>query len=506
MLRALRRILLIVLLVVGTTYLLYQGFLFWRATDKLPPGTVVAGVPVAGMTLGAARDAIDEQYRMPIVIYNGELRAAELMPHDAGFSLDTEGMVADAHAEWQQKELWLRYVEFVIGRSFRPIDIRIRARHDDTALSGQLNLIADFIDKPARGPQLLVETVDGQSSDGIQPGQPGSIVDRTSSMYRLRSALYSPGSRRVDLALIDEPAPAWDIRVLQDAIEKKIAAFDGFASVFILDLQTGEEVRINSDVAVSALSIMKIAIFVEAYRALSQAPTDFEEELFLSTATASSNHSANLLLHVIAGQDNTYEGASVLTREMHEMGMLNSFMAIPYDAAVVPSRPSTYATPANENPTIDTLPDSTMQTTAEDIGGLLANLYYCAKGEGGLLAIYPGEITQEECQAIVDLMVLNVEGNLIRFGVPDGTRVSHKHGWSFNEHGDAGIVFTPGGDYVIYEFLAQPESDWLSSEYSFPFLWEISRAAFNYFNPETPFAGHSVEVLEQREALRVNGN
>jgi len=181
-------------------------------------------------------------------------------------------------------------------------------------------------------------------------------------------------------------------------------------------------------------------------------------------------------------------------------------MAIPYDAVVVPNRPATYATPANTNPTIDTHPDPTMQTTAEDIGGLLAMLYYCAKGEGGLLAIYPGEITQDECQAIVDLMVLNVEGNLIRFGVPDGTRVSHKHGWSFNEHGDAGIVFTPGGDYVIYEFLAQPDSDWLSSEYSFPFLWEISRAAYNYFNPETPFEGHSVEVLEQREALRTNGN
>lgn len=500
MLKVLRRILLIALLVVGSAFLLYQGFLFWRAMDKLPPTTVIAGVPVGGMTLDAARDAINERYLSPITVYNGESRVAELMPKDAGFSIDTEGMIADARAEWQAQELWWRYAEFVIGRSPQPIVVAIQATYDDNALTDQLNLVADFIDKPARGPQLLVD------NDTIQPGQPGLIVDRAASLDQLRSALYSPDDRVVDLTLINEPAPEWDIKILQEAIEKKVASFDGFASVFILDLQTGEEVRINSDVAVSALSIMKIAIFTEAYRALDNPPTDFEKELFLSTATASSNHSANLLLHVIAGQDNTYEGAALLTQGMHEMGMSNSFMAIPYDAVVVPNRPATYATPANTNPTIDTHPDPTMQTTAEDIGGLLAMLYYCAKGEGGLLAIYPGEITQDECQAIVDLMVLNVEGNLIRFGVPDGTRVSHKHGWSFNEHGDAGIVFTPGGDYVIYEFLAQPDSDWLSSEYSFPFLWEISRAAYNYFNPETPFEGHSVEVLEQREALRTNGN
>jgi hypothetical protein len=123
-----------------------------------------------------------------------------------------------------------------------------------------------------------------------------------------------------------------------------------------------------------------------------------------------------------------------------------------------------------------------------------------------LLAIYPGEITQEECRAIIDLMILNVEGNLIRFGVPDGVPVSHKHGWSFNEHGDAGIVYSPGGDFVIYTLLAQPESDWLSSDYSFPILREISRAAYNYFNHDNPFEGRPQEEIEEIEEIRAGGN
>lgn len=500
MLKILRRILLVALLVLGTAFLLYQGFLFWRAMDKLPPDTTIAGVNIEGMTIDAAREAVNERFMSPIVVYKEDERVAELNPQNVGFFINTEEMLTKAREEWQKQEMWRRYLEFVAGIAPQPISIDVQAQYDATALTNQLNTIADFVDRPAQGPQLLVGTGE------IQSGQSGLITDREASLSALVTALYSPTERQVSLTMVEQPAPAWNIQVLQDAIENQLASFEGFGSVFVLDLQTGEEVRINSDVAVSALSIMKIAIFVEAYRALDNPPNDYEQELFLNTATASSNHSANLLLHVIAGQDNTYEGAAVLTDEMHKMGMINSFMAIPYDAAAVPSRPSTYSTPANQNSTIDTRPDTTMQTTAEDIGGLLAMLYYCAEGEGGLLAIYPGEITQEECQAIVDLMVLNVEGNLIRFGVPDGVPVSHKHGWSFNEHGDAGIVYSPGGDYVIYVLLAQPESDWLSSDYSFPILREISRAAYNYFNHDNPFEGRPQEQIEELEEIRAGGN
>jgi hypothetical protein len=104
------------------------------------------------------------------------------------------------------------------------------------------------------------------------------------------------------------------------------------------------------------------------------------------------------------------------------------------------------------------------------------------------MAVYPGDYTPAECQAILDLMVLNEEGNLIRFGVPDDVPVSHKHGWIPDTHGDAGIVFTPGGDYVIVEYLHLP-GQWLQSDISFPILREISRAVYNYFNFDEPYVG-----------------
>ncbi|HZD11263.1 MAG TPA: serine hydrolase, partial [Candidatus Binatia bacterium] len=162
-----------------------------------------------------------------------------------------------------------------------------------------------------------------------------------------------------------------------------------------------------------------------------------------------------------------------------------------YDALPPPQRQTTYATPANSRTDITTFPDPSRQSTAEDIGSLLAMLYYCSKGGGTLLALYPDELTPEECQAIIDLMVLNEEGNLIRYGVPDGVPVSHKHGWVQDTHADAGIVLSPGGDYVLAEYLHQ-NGEWLQSSISFPILREISRAVYNYFNFDDPYLGDAL--------------
>jgi beta-lactamase class A len=265
-------------------------------------------------------------------------------------------------------------------------------------------------------------------------------------------------------------------------------------SIFVLDLQSGEELAINADVAMSGLSILKIGIFVEAFRALDGPPDAYQQQILMDTATRSSNYGANLLLHLVAGENNTYKGADILTESMHQLGLVNTFMAVPYDATPPSYRQTTYLTPANSRTDIDTQPDPTMQTTAEEIGTLLAMIYDCSKGGGGLIAVYPEQLTPDECQSIIDLMVLNEEGNLIRYGVPDEISVSHKHGWALGTHADAGIVLSPGGDFVLVEYLNQP-GEWLLADVSFPVLREIARAVYNYFNMDHPYLGDA--LIEQ---------
>jgi beta-lactamase class A len=338
------------------------------------------------------------------------------------------------------------------------------------------------------------------TSMSVQQGQGGYLTNVEASIPAVEAALYAPdpAARRVALVVEEQAELGTDMTILQSFIETRLRTFDGLGSIFVMDLVTGEEISLNADVALSALSTFKVAIFVEAYRVLDEPPNEYQQQLFVDTAAHSSNFAANLLLHLIAGEENTYKGADIVTESLRNLGLVNTFMAVPYDAAQVATRPNTYMTPANSRTDINVLPDPTIQTTAEDMGTLLSMIYYCSKGGGALLAVYPEDLTPEECQAIIDLMILNEEGNLIRFGVPEGVPVSHKHGWGVATHGDVGIVFSPAADYVLVEYLTG-SGDWLQADLSFPVLRDISRITYNFFNPTAPFLG-THEALEEAES------
>ena len=483
------------LLVMGLLFLGYQAFLYSLVRDRLPTGVTVASIDVGGLSREDAAAALSEQYLAPITLNHLE-EMVDINPQDVGFNLDVETMLDQAEAAKGEQPFWEGFVEFLVKQSFEPTEIRLMAGHDQEALRAQLKNVASLLDRPATAPQLLL------GAGAYQPGDAGYVTDVEASLPAAEMALYqiSPTERQVDLVIEMQEAADLNIDVLKTQLERTLAddAAGLVGSVFIMDLQTGEEISINGDVALSGLSILKIPIFVEMYRVLDQQPNEYVQGLFYETAVLSSNHGANLLLHEIAGVANTYEGAALLTESMQQLGLINTFMAIPYDAPVVSTRPSTYTTPANSVSGLISAPDPARQTTAEDIGTLLSMLYYCAQGSGGLLAVYQNEMTPAECQAIIDLMEQNVEGNLIRIGVPEEVPVSHKHGWDGLTYGDAGIVQSPGGDYVIVIYVHQT-GGWLPAEVSFPILWEMSRLTYNYFNFTEPYL-EDPEVRAEREA------
>ncbi len=495
MLKAIQRFLTITFLILGLLFLGYQLFLYNYARALIPQGTAVANLDVSGLSRQEATELLNQSYLTPIIVYYREERT-EISMDEIGFQIDVENMLNQAEAAHGEPDFWQGFVEYLFKRALEPVSIDLQASHDRAALIERLQTIANFLDKPAKEPQLLA------ASTTFQAGEAGYVMNLDASLPAVEDALYRPDNREAHLIINAQDAPQFSLESLRANLEGQLDAFSGVGSVFIMDLQTGDELGINEDVAISGLSILKILIFVEAYRAIDGPPDAFTQGLFEDTAIRSSNYGANLLLHVAAGQNNTYEGAAVITESARRLGLVNTFMAIPYDANPVPNRPSTYVTPANSQPDLPTRPDSAMQTTAEEMGTLLGMIYHCAKGGGGLLAVYPGEITPDECQAIIDLMIRNEEGNLIRFGVPEDVPVSHKHGWDFVTHGDAGIVFSPGGDYVIVEYVTAPDSDWLPYEIGFPILREVSRATYNYFNINNPNLENPEDRSKREAAAR----
>ncbi len=494
MLKSLQKFLTIIIILVGFSYLLFQLFLYSRERALLPPDASIAGIDVSGLSREEAMTRLNERYLAPLILFHREERI-EIPPQDVGFILDNEAMVNAALEQWHQRDYWQGYLEFLIGRSLEPVKVTLQATHDRNALIERLRMIASILDKPPKDPLLLGE------SAVFEAGEAGYVTDLQASLPLVETALYRADDRQATLIVSDEDAPSLDIHYLEDNIRKQLSVFDGIGSVFILDLQTGEELGINENVAMSGLSIVKIPILLETYRKLNTLPNVDQSKLISETAILSGDFSANLLLDVVAGQDNAYLGVDILTESMHKLGLVNTFIVTPYEEPARGGK-STLVTPANSRPDITTNPDPAMQTTAEDIGTLLEMIYRCANNGGALLAVYPDQLTPDECQAILEIMVLNTEGNLIRYGVPETVPVSHKHGWANNTHGDAGIVFSPGGDYVIVTYLSKPYTDWLVVDISFPILREISRAAYNYFNFENPNLEDPVARSEREAALR----
>jgi beta-lactamase class A len=145
-----------------------------------------------------------------------------------------------------------------------------------------------------------------------------------------------------------------------------------------------------------------------------------------------------------------------------------------------------YETPANTRLDVNTDPDIYNQTTPSEIGMLLEDLYQCAQTGGSALnAVYPGQLTQNECQEMISHLIKNRLPVLLTAGLPEGTPIAHKHGWVSNNGvintiGDAGIIYTPGGNYILVTFVYQP--DQLVWEQASELIAQLSQAVYNFYN------------------------
>jgi hypothetical protein len=189
-----------------------------------------------------------------------------------------------------------------------------------------------------------------------------------------------------------------------------------------------------------------------------------------------------------AGNRDTFVGLSDVLQNLQYLGIHNTYLTAPFDLGIEGQELGSIPAPeTSPNPNFNTGADPYNQTTSEDLGTLFSMTYDCANYGSGLMAAYPnGEFTQTECRQMLELMSANDLLRLLQGGIPDGTRISHKNGWVSNTHGDAGIVFPPNGhDYVIAVFLWE-NTDFLDYTRAWPLIEGISRAAWNYFSPETP--------------------
>jgi Beta-lactamase enzyme family len=476
----------VTVMVAVSLFLLYKLYQFAGARNFYPAGLDVAGIDVGGMTKEQASEIITNRYlEAPITLYHGD-ESFEVSPTRAEFTPDIEAMLSEADYQRTQQDFWAGFWGFLWGRPVEVEPVALQATHNREVLRDTLREIASLSDQPAQPPQPVPSTL------SFQYGSAGTATNIEASLPDIEAALYRPSNREARLVVEPREPERPDINLLTRLLVNRLQVFEqetgGIASAFVMDLDSGRVVPINESVPMSGIDLVRIPIALETYRVLDQFPTLTQRRLISDTLVLNPEpDSANLLLSTISGEDDMYKGAENVTAMMQRLGLANTFIAAPYDAPLkVGTLPP--ETPANSVEDLRTRPDPEIQTTAEDIGLLLSMIYYCAEGSGGaLMAAYPDEITQDECQQILGFMEQNRIGSLIEAGVPPETEIAHRHGWISDTHGDAAIVKSPGGDYVIVTYLHKP--DWLEWEVSSPLIEEISRATYNYFNFDSPYFG-----------------
>lgn len=433
----------------------------------------MAGLSVEGMTREQALNALEVAFATPVEVMYQEHQVA-LSPDSVELRYYAEDTVANLDAVLSARGGLDGFVAYILRRPPDPVDVPVAVRYSEERLDGFLARVAQQYDQPPQEPLPL------PSSLTFRPGQPGSELDMEASRAQLASTLVSATDHHVELVVRTEEVQRPDLSLLDQLLRSLLDDQEGLvAGIFVKDLQTGDELGINAEVAYTGLSVLKIAILEETYRAL-DLPLNPEVSDWLSEtlSAVNSNPEANLLLRDVIGGGDSYQGVENLNAAMHRLGLVNTFMAVPYDVEDIPL---TIVTPANSRTDVTTEADPNMQTTPLDVGLLLEMVYQCSQGGGALMVAYPGAFTVDECGQMLDWLSMNRIDSFVEAGVPVEARVVHKHGWTGDTHADAALVFSKGGDFVLVTFLYRP--GWLEWEESAPLITDIATVTYNYFNP-----------------------
>ncbi|MGD2157883.1 MAG: serine hydrolase [Anaerolineales bacterium] len=468
-----------------------QVIRFSRLRANFQDGMVIAGVPVGGLNRGSAAQRLLEAYNRPVELHYGDERI-HMDPSVVGFEIDLESVLAAADLERTSQSFWLSFWDYLWGRVPQPGTIPLRASYSEPRLITYLDEeIATRYNQPPTPALPIPGTVN------FEAGSLGTALDIERSIPPIETALRSISQRVASLSLERTLPPHPTFLNLEILLQQTIdlAGFDGIVGFYLLDLETaqeihfayrqGQELSVHPDVAFTTASIIKIPVMVSVFRRIDENLDQETINLMEKMIIESGNESADWLMERII---DPYRAPLEISEDLQELGLENTFLAGHFyiGAPLLTS----FETPANSREDVNTDPDLYNQTTPSDMGMLLGDIYRCSQSGGGaLIAVFPQEITQSECKTMIRYLTRNKMPSLLEAGIPEGTQIAHKHGWVTNNGiinliGDAGLIFTPGGDYVLSIFLYHPEQ--LIWDPSSTLFAQLSRAVYNFYNLPSP--------------------
>lgn len=455
-----------------------------------PADMTIGGVPVGGLDPASAAQRLLQVYATPVELRYGEA-VIHLDPGLIGFEPNIDSMLAAADIQRTGASFWAGFWNYLWNRPSPSNAVPLVASYSESRLRVYLQSeISSRYDQPPTPARPIPGTAN------FTPGTPGQTLDIDQAVILIEAALRSPSDRIVTLTPQRTAATRPAVQTLETLLKQLIdqSNFRGLVDLYFMNLQTAEQIHFAyaagteyavspTDISFTASSTIKIPIMISVYRRFDGALEPNTATLMANMIARSDNDSSDALMKLL----DEIRGPLVVSQTMQELGLQNTFLA----GYFYPGAPLLrfFNTPANQRLDINTNPDTYNQTTPSDMGLLLQDIYLCAQTGGGtLVAAFPGQIKQASCQEMIQYLQQDKLGALIQAGVPEGTVVAHKHGWVtdggvMNHVSDAGIIYTPGGNYILTIYTYHPVQviwDQVSPLYA-----ELSRAVYNYFNIPT---------------------
>ena len=467
------------------------------AEPRLPAGFAAADLPLGGLILEEAEAWLEEKCLAPL------RKPVTLRLNDETILLDASEAVLhiDTAPIRQRMEALLLdwpppHEGIYLGSALEPTlrvseNVPLLLEVDEAVLGAELEALAE----PYRVAPIPLTTTTIMSASlaaaGVDPYWldqqpvvafvapiPGRRLDVDAAQSAVVAQLGQRQRASVPLDFLEVPPLESDLALLEAALEDQLARISATVGIYVYDLQADREVAVHAGTIFSGASVMKIAILLQAYRALDE-PLTVQVKRDLEEMMINSDNAAANRLMAVGGEGDAPQGLQRMTEMLRRLGLPDSYLCNTYAGG-----PRWEGCPPEPRPVeageLETDADEVLQTTPRDMGRLLVYLYECSAGWGPLLEEFADTITVAECQEMIGLMQRNADVNRLVSGVPD-LPVAHKSGWIDDMKADAGIVFSPGGDYVVSIFVWQEE--FLSERQSNHWIARLSWMVYSFFNP-----------------------
>ena len=462
-----------------------------RQRNSYPIGMTIAGVPVDGLSPAQASQRLLEVYTTPIEVkYNDAI--FQIDPGTVGFTVDIETMLAAADLTRTGGSFWGGFWDYLWSRTPTETQVPLSATISEDRLREFLqNEIASRYDTPPAPAQPI------PGGTSFLPGAPVQTLDLDRAVLIITGALRSPNNRSVALTFNETTAARPTMENLEILLKQIVSTsnFDGLIGLYMVDLQTGQEIHFamdnkqeiatEPDIAFTASSTIKIPILT-SYLINSGIDLDAQTTDAITRVFRISDNSATDSILERIDRNN---GPIIVTQDMEAIGLNSTYISGMFFLGAPNLMPGR-VTPGNSRPDVFTDPDPYSQTTPAEMGTLLSDIYQCVQNGGGaLIAAFPDKVTPATCQMIIDFLALDKFGALIQGGVPDGTLVPHKHGFVLSRDGvmhdisDVGIIYSPGGNFVLSIYTYHPvQNIW---DITNPLFVDLTQTIYNYFNIST---------------------